>query len=46
MKNKLINQFTKSLIVENNRKNKVTTQNITSTLITTALNLLGMEAPE
>jgi len=39
MKNKIINQFSKQLIVEENRKNKVTTMQITSTLITSAINL-------
>ena len=38
-KKQLLNQFTKSIIVEEHRKNKVTTQQITSTLITTALSL-------
>lgn len=38
-KKQIINQFTKSLIVEEQRKNKVTTQQITSTLITAALEL-------
>ena len=38
-KKQIVNQFTKSLIVEKERKNKVTTQNITSTLIITALEL-------
>ena len=39
MKNKIINQFSKQLIVEETRKNKVTTMQITSTLITSAINL-------
>lgn len=38
-KKQIINQFTKSIIIEKQRKNKVTTQQITSTLITTALEL-------
>ncbi len=38
-KTQLINQFTKSLIKEKKRKNKVGTQQITSTLITAALTL-------
>jgi hypothetical protein len=38
-KKELINKFTKSLIVEQKRKNKVTNQQITSTLITTCLSL-------
>lgn len=38
-KHQIINQFTKSIIVEEQRKNKVTTQQITSTLITAALEL-------
>jgi len=38
-KAQLINQFTKSLIKEKKRKNKVGTQQITSTLITAALTL-------
>ncbi|MCK5282279.1 MAG: hypothetical protein KAK00_02625 [Nanoarchaeota archaeon] len=37
MKNNLINQFTKSLIIDKPRKNKVTSQQITSTLIISAL---------
>jgi len=39
MKQQLINQFTKSVIFEEQRKNKITSQQITSTLITSALNL-------
>jgi hypothetical protein len=38
-KTQLINQFTKSLIKEKKRKNKVSTQQITSTLITAAVTL-------
>jgi putative transposase len=38
-KKQIINRFTKSIIVEEQRKNRVTTQQITSTLITAALNL-------
>ena len=38
-KNRIINQFTKALIVEEKRKNKVTTLGITSTLITAASGL-------
>lgn len=38
-KKQIVNQFTKSIIVEEERKNKVTTQQITSTLITTSLEL-------
>ncbi len=38
-KKQIINQFTRAVITEEERKNKVTTQQITSTLITTALNL-------
>jgi hypothetical protein len=38
-KKRIINQFTRSIMVEEERKNKVTTQNVTSTLITTALEL-------
>jgi len=38
-KTQLVNQFTKSLIREKKRKNKVGTQQITSTLITAALTL-------
>jgi hypothetical protein len=38
-KKQIINQFTKSIMVEEKRKNKVTSQQITSTLITSALNL-------
>lgn len=38
-KKQIINQFTKSIITEEQRKNKVTTQQITSTLVTTALSL-------
>lgn len=39
MKNKIINQFSKELIVEEKRKNKVMTMQVTSTLITAAVNL-------
>lgn len=38
-KNQITNQFSKSIIIEERRKNKVTTQQITNTLITSALNL-------
>ena len=38
-KAQLVNQFTKSLIREKQRKNKVSTQQITSTLITAAVSL-------
>jgi hypothetical protein len=38
-KTQLVNQFTKSIIKEKHRKNKVGTQQITSTLITAALSL-------
>ncbi len=38
-KKQIINQFTKSIIGERQRKNKVTSQQITSTLITSALEL-------
>lgn len=38
-KKQIINQFTKSIITEEQRKNRVTTHQITSTLITTALEL-------
>ena len=38
-KEQLVNQFTKSLIREKQRKNKVSTQQITSTLITAAVTL-------
>jgi len=38
-KNQLIKQFANQLIVEKKRKNKVTTSNITSSLITAATNL-------
>jgi len=38
-KNQIINQFTKSLIVEKQRKNRVATQQVTSTLTIAALNL-------
>jgi len=38
-KTQLVNQFTKSLIKEKQRKNKVGTQQITSTLITAAISL-------
>lgn len=38
-KKQIINQFTKAIITEEQRKNKVTTQQITSTLITTSLEL-------
>jgi hypothetical protein len=38
-KKQIINEFTKSLVTEEQRKNKVTTQQITSTLVITALNL-------
>ncbi|MFH1013605.1 MAG: transposase [Thermoplasmatota archaeon] len=38
-KAQLVNQFTKSLIKEKHRKNKVSTQQITSTLITAAISL-------
>lgn len=38
-KKQIINQFTTSIIVEEQRKNRVTTQNITSTLIISALEL-------
>ncbi|MBU2637756.1 MAG: transposase [Nanoarchaeota archaeon] len=38
-KKQIINQFTKALIVEENRKNKVTQIGITSTLITAAIDL-------
>lgn len=39
MKDKLIKQFTKSLIAEKQRKNRVTTSGITSTMILSAINL-------
>jgi len=39
MKNQIINQFSKQLMVEERRKNKVTTMQVTSTLITSAINL-------
>lgn len=39
MRKQLINQFTKSIVCEENRKNKITTQQISSTLITSALSL-------
>ncbi len=38
-KEQLVNQFTKSIIKEKQRKNKVSTQQITSTLITAAISL-------
>ncbi|MFQ6120818.1 MAG: hypothetical protein ACE5KE_13170 [Methanosarcinales archaeon] len=38
-KKELMNSFTKSLVVEEERKNRVTTSSITSTLITAALNM-------
>lgn len=38
-KNQIINRFTKALIVEEDRKNKVTRAGITSTLITAAVDL-------
>jgi hypothetical protein len=38
-KKQIINQFTKAIITEEQRKNKVTAQQITSTLITTSLEL-------
>jgi hypothetical protein len=38
-KTQIVNQFTKSLIREKQRKNKVSTQQITSTLITAAISL-------
>lgn len=38
-KKQIINQFTRSIITEEQRKNKVTSQQITSTLITTSLEL-------
>jgi hypothetical protein len=38
-KTQLVNQFTKSLIREKQRKNKVSTYQITSTLITAAISL-------
>lgn len=38
-KKQIINQFTRSIIVEEERKNRVTSQQITSTLITSALEL-------
>ena len=39
MKNQIINQFTKSIVVEKQRKNKVTSKDITCTLITAAVDL-------
>lgn len=38
-KKELVNSFTKSLVVEEERKNRVTTSGITSTLIISALNM-------
>ena len=38
-KHQIINQFAKSLIVEEERKNRVTRKGIVSTLITAAINL-------
>lgn len=38
-KKQIANQFAKSIMIEERRKNKVTTQQITNTLITAALNL-------